>query len=48
MTNKKGFTLIEIAIVLAIIGTLAATIYPIVTGKSPHNFNTEIGCAKNG
>ena len=47
MTNKKGFTLIEIAIVLAIIGILSAVAYPIVIGRSPQNL-IETGCTNNG
>ena len=32
--NKKGFTLVEILLVLVILGTLAAMVFPRLTGRS--------------
>ncbi len=33
MNTNKGFTLIELMIVIAIIGIIAATLLPVITGK---------------
>ena len=45
MSNKKGFTAIELMIVVAIIGIIAATILPELTKKQARNRGTLVGPA---
>jgi len=44
MSASKGFTAIELMIVLAIIGILAAVAYPVITGKTARESFNETKC----